>query len=72
MGVAVSVAEGIVVTEGMGNAVKGGGVVTVTSTDDTGATFPQAPISNVMRSMENTINTHFGVFISILIANSRG
>lgn len=73
VGVAVLVARGVVVTEGMGNiveveltAVRAGAFVGMEVTP------PQAPTSNAMRVMENTTNAHFDVFINNIIANSKG
>jgi hypothetical protein len=69
VGVTVSVAEGVVVAEGLDNAVEveliavrvGTGVVTASVGIE--ITLPQAPTSDVMRIIENRINTHLSVFI---------
>jgi len=70
---------GVEVADGMGGTVEVGfitvrvvtGIVFTTSVGIE-VTAPQAPTNAVMRIMENTINSHFDVFISNIIANSRG
>jgi hypothetical protein len=64
--------EGIVVTEGMGNAVEVEPIaVRVGAVVGIVVTVPQAPTSNAMRVMENMINSRLGVFINVSIANSK-